>query len=738
MSGEPDVRPEAACYHREPMYMAIGTRHRAICLTPIATCLALITAACASVPTVSRGTPTVPVITWEQKIGWMVRLEDQRILRDPNPPAPVVLKPATQREPALIAPVPPSDLVKLLNDTEARVRRRAALAIGRVGLSEGVEPLIKLLDDPEIEVRQMAAFGLGLIGDSSARPALVAALKDPQPMLQGRAAEALGQIGERSDADVISAMAQVHIKAGALTGLSPDDLTYPLSAPIEAVRLGLYALARLGAYDALAAAVLVNEQPVSTWWPVAYALQRVGDPRAATALMALVNTPGRLTASFAVKGLGTSKATQSAPALRQIVEQHMRPAPVVIQAVRSLIAMRDASTVPVLIKIIADTSLDPTLRVEAVNAFGALVTAERVELLLDLISNSMPAIRAAALQALARVDPATFLTALASLDADREWTVRVAMANALGTLPSAQSVPRLTEMLQDADQKVISAVLAALASSKAIGVDQLLLDRLVSPDLSVRMAAANALADLKVAAAVQPLADTYRRSASEDSYTARAAVHGALARLDPAAARPVLIEAFKDRDWAVRLRALALLKEQKVTGQDEAVRPATAGRAVTDPQWQAIVNPPFSPRAFIDTDKGTIELELAVIDAPLTVANFMALARKGFFRNNAIHRLVPDFVVQAGDPRGDGEGGPGYTIRDELNELPYLQGTVGMALDWEDTGGSQFFITHSPQPHLDARYTVFGRVVNGMDVVDRLVQWDVIRNVRIRDGVNPE
>ena len=70
--------------------------------------------------------------------------------------------------------------------------------------------------------------------------------------------------------------------------------------------------------------------------------------------------------------------------------------------------------------------------------------------------------------------------------------------------------------------------------------------------------------------------------------------------------------------------------------------------------------------------------------------------------------MVPDFVVQDGDPRGDGEGGPGYTIRDEINQRPYLRGTVGMALDWEDTGGSQFFITHSPQPHLDARYTVFG------------------------------
>ena len=726
MRGEPDVSPEAACYHREPMYKAL-----------IATCIALIASACASAPPPSD--PTPPVITWEQKLGWMVRLEDQRILRDPNPPAPVILRPATQREPAIVAPAPPSDLIKLVNDNEARVRRRAALAIGRVGLAEGVEPLTKLLGDSEIEVRQMAAFGLGLIGDGSARPALLAALKEQQPVLQGRAAEALGQIGDRTDAEAIGVMVQAHIKAGALDGIAPDDLTYPLSPPAEAVRLGLYALARLSVYDALAAAVLVNGQPASAWWPVAYALQRVNDPRTAPALIALVKTPGRFTASFAVKGLGSAKAPpQAAAVLREIVEQRTLPPPVVIQAVRSLAATRDAGAVGVLAKIVTDSSADATLRLESMTALGALATSQHVELLLDLLSNSVPGIRGAALQALARVDPDTFITALASLDNDREWTVRVALANALGTLPSAQSLPRLTLLLQDADQKVIPAVLGALASSKATGAERILLERLNSQDLSIRAAAASALADLKVVSAVQPLADAYRRTASEDSYTARAAALGALARIDPAAARPVLIEALKDRDWAVRVRALALLKEQKVTGQEEAGRPATTGRSVTDPQWQAIVAPPFSPHAFIETDKGTIELELAVIDAPLTSANFIALARKGFFRNVAIHRVVPDFVVQGGDPRGDGEGGPGYTIRDELNQLPYLRGTVGMALDWEDTGGSQFFITHSPQPHLDARYTVFGRVVAGMEVVDRIVQWDVIRNVRIRDGVNPE
>jgi len=165
------------------------------------------------------------------------------------------------------------------------------------------------------------------------------------------------------------------------------------------------------------------------------------------------------------------------------------------------------------------------------------------------------------------------------------------------------------------------------------------------------------------------------------------------------------------------------------------MRPATAGRNVEDAEWQRIVAPAFAPLAYVDTSRGTIEIELAVSDAPITVDNFVTLARRGFFNGRRIHRIVNDFVVQDGDPRGDGEGGPGYTIRDELNDRPYLRGTVGMALDWKDTGGSQFFITHSPQPHLDARYTVFGTVVSGMDVVDRLTTTDVIERVRIWDGV---
>ena len=194
--------------------------------------------------------------------------------------------------------------------------------------------------------------------------------------------------------------------------------------------------------------------------------------------------------------------------------------------------------------------------------------------------------------------------------------------------------------------------------------------------------------------------------------------------------------ALADKDWAVRLRAAEHLRKLDPAADVSAMRPAPPPIVPELAAVDALLAPQYSPSAYIDTSRGTIQFELAVLDAPRTVANFIALARKNYFRGVQLHRVVPDFVVQDGDPRGDGEGGPGYTIRDEINQRPYLRGTVGMALDWADTGGSQFFITHSPQPHLDGRYTVFGQVISGMDVVDRLQQWDTIERIRVWDGVN--
>ncbi len=705
-------------------------------LVPCALCLGL--AACATLPPVPPAPIAPPEITWEEKLGWILRLEDQRILRDPNPPAPAIIAPATRERPAVVARPQPSDLILLLQDAEARTRRRAALAVGRVGLREGVEPLAGLLTDGEAEVRQMAAFALGLIGDQSARPALTAALKDADPMVQGRAAEALGNIGERSDAGAIAEMTQGHLKAGAFTAIGPDDLAYPITPQAEAARLGLYALVRLNDFAAIMATVLdAAGQPVSTWWPIAYALQRPADARAAPALLALLNTPGRFTAAFAARGLGAIKAHGAGAPLRAIVEQRRADPAVVVQAIRSLVAIGDEGAVPVLEKLALEPKTDASLRLEAMNAFAQLVTTDKIDLLLDLITEPTPGIRAGVMRALARLDPEAFLGALSGLDVDRDWTVRAAVATALGTIPAELSLARLTVMLKDRDQRVIPAVLAAIVASRAPGADAILIEHLKADDFVVRAAAANGLAELKAISALPPLIAGYREWDGDRTYLARAAALGAIARIDPTVARPVLEDALKDREWAIRVRAALLLREHGVADAEPA-RPAQGGRPIEQAERDILLNPKFSPHAFIETDRGTIEIELAILDAPLTVSNFIALVRQGFYNGIAIHRLVPDFVMQHGDPRGDGDGGPGYTIRDEINQRPYLRGTVGMALDWKDTGGSQYFITHSPQPHLDDRYTVFGHVVNGMEVVDQLQQWDVVRRIRIWDGISPQ
>ena len=138
-----------------------------------------------------------------------------------------------------------------------------------------------------------------------------------------------------------------------------------------------------------------------------------------------------------------------------------------------------------------------------------------------------------------------------------------------------------------------------------------------------------------------------------------------------------------------------------------------------------------NPRAVVTTTKGSFTIELLPEAAPLTVDNFVQLARREYFRNVTFHRVVPNFVIQGGDPRGDGNGGPGYAIRCEINQLMYDRAALGMALSGKDTGGSQWFVTHAPQPHLDGGYTIFGRVVAGMDVVDRIARGDVIHSIVI-------
>lgn len=670
---------------------------------------------CASAPpiVVPAGPPPP---TAQQKLEWTLSLEDERRVR---------------------GEAEGQDLLVLLADPLAHIRRRAAQALGRVRAAEAIEPLgVMLTAEPDAEVRQMAAFALGLIGDDRAVPALVPALSSDDVVLQGRAAEALGLIGHTASAQAVATMVRRHVDAGVLEGIPPDDLGYPRAPGVEAVRLGVYALARMSAYEALASAVVNTEgQLRSQWWPLAYAVQRTADPRSAPVLEGLLKSEGQITRSFAAKGLGGIRHAGAHTALSTLATDAAQPVPVRVEAVRALARIRDGVDASPLLALLTRAVTPPVIQREVVVALGQLRARAAVEVCYDLVSAGAPAMRAAALTTLSQIDAEAFFTVLSSLDADPHWSVRAAVATALGTMTADRAEPRLTAMLGDSDQRVVPAVIAALVAVKAPTAAEVARTRLGSDDPVVRMAAARALAALKTADAVPALREALARAAGDASYVARAAMLDALQVLAGAQATDVLTGALGDRDWAVRLKAAMLLRQMQPETPVQPVTPAPASTLPELTDLNALLRPAVTPTAYLDTTQGSVQIELAVVDAPRTVAHFTALVRQGFYTNVPWHRVVPDFVAQAGDPRGDGEGGPGFTMRDELNQRPYLRGTVGLALDWADTGGSQFFITHTPQPHLDARYPAFGQVIGGMDVVDRLELWDSIQRIRIWDGV---
>jgi peptidyl-prolyl cis-trans isomerase B (cyclophilin B) len=138
----------------------------------------------------------------------------------------------------------------------------------------------------------------------------------------------------------------------------------------------------------------------------------------------------------------------------------------------------------------------------------------------------------------------------------------------------------------------------------------------------------------------------------------------------------------------------------------------------------------------METDRGTIELELYPEHAPKTVNNFAFLAGEGFYDGVTFHRVIDNFMIQGGDPTGTGRGGPGYRFEDEFsgNPLKHERGVISMANAGPNTNGSQFFITHSPQPHLNGRHTVFGKVIEGQDVVDAIRQGDRMIKVEVKEA----
>ena len=654
----------------------------------------------------------------------------------PSPPPPV---PRMEKLTRLLAAEDRRDLtidVKLgLADSDRSVRRRAALAAGRIGDAGAVPALIPLLQDSELEVRQMAAFALGLIGEPLAVDPLLAALKDPEPVVRGRAAEALGQIGDARAAPAIAQMVVGALppKAPLVTvrGDDPASLTDPWLEP----RLGVFALARLKDARSAQAALLLAGKPRFDWWAATWTAMRLENPALRPLLVAAVTSTDALSRAYGARGLGALKDPADLDTLLPLLRD--RDETVVVNAVRAVALLGEARAVPPVSALLRSPS--SVLRVEALKALSVLPPDRGLrERVIAEVGSPEPWMRAAALQALARMEREDFALVLANLDPDPAWFVRAGLAAALAIAGDEASQARLLAMLKDDDVRVLPYVLEALRQARGPDSVDTLRRHLDHPDFAVRMAAADQLAALKVTGLSEALAASLARAKGDVEMDARLSLVTLLAIQKDARAAALLREiASGDSARPVRERAArelrALGETPPAPGPEPVTRPALDYLEALAP-YEAAAGPVYTPRVFLQMKQGRVEIHLNVVEAPLMSATFLDLARRGYFDGLTFHRVVPGFVVQGGDPRGDGNGGPGFALRDEIGQRPYGRGVVGMALSGKDTGGSQLFITLAPAPHLDGRYTVFGWVASGMDVVDKIRPGDVIEKVEAWTG----
>lgn len=660
---------------------------------------------------VSFGCPKTPVETevpsLEDSLARLMKLEDERSLGD-------------------------GEVVGRLADAEPLLRARAALALARIGSADAALLLAPLLRDPSDYVRGTSAFGLGILEGELAPETLsrlTEALSDEDPLVRGRAAEALAR---KQGASATEAIGRA-VAAWSPKGREPYDWSEPITSSLPLahpdIRLGLFALARLGSlrwsWDALATE---GRTPRFAWWPAAWTASALEGDELQPLFLFYAGSPDPVLRLYGARGLGALARDRASSGLRQLLFDPNDK--VRIEAVRAITRLRANELVPDLLAHLgADTVY---VQVEILKAFSVLRDPAAVEPLIDRVGDQSPWIRAFALSALAHQNQETFFLLLAGLGSDPSWQVRRTIAAIVTSMGGDRPTAIVRAMAEDQDARVRARALLALGHLDPGGARGVLVRHLHGDDPFERVAAAEALAATGALEAFAPIEEAYVVETEKDPRV-RADLLRALVGLDRERAEPIVRGALEDTSYLLRFTAAAILRGAGATDID--VRPRSSERPLDE--YLALMRAPYSPQAFLATSQGTIEIELFISDAPETVSNFIRLARSGFFDGQEIYDVVPNGYAAMGDPRSDGNGGPGYTIPSEINTRPVVRGTLLMVEQGRDTGGSRFRITHLPQPDLEGRETVFGQVQRGMEIVDGLKPGDRIQRVTVWDGVTP-
>ena len=630
-------------------------------------------------------------------------------------------------------------LLALLKHEDDRVRTRAAEACGRLPYpafgSEVTDAVSLLLEDAVPAVRHAAAFSLGLRGDLRAAGTLASYRNDPDPMMRARVFEAASRLPDPTlHTELLIGLRDVDPRVRIETAIATarwdsenDSAEVVDRALLDALRP--YQLRPAGTDSAGR-----HIEPEFVW-RVLYALSRRRAELGRGAFLEYASAPGALERLFAVRGLARIEIDdETGPALAAALLDPEADWRVAYEAAIGLGGWDDRGALEALLQAVEHPNVH--VRAAAMSSLGSFEGGQ--EVLAKLRRGQLDVsteVRVASLDSLSKLlNPISALEVLTKESRSEDAVLRAGAASACANLEDPGAVPLLEALARDPDPRVATTAIGSLASHINPATRAFLIEMLKAPDNGKRLAAVLSLRETAEASDREALEQVFRTSQGDISNEIAFNVLQNLGEIGDAPSRDFVKAALKDSRSYVRQVARDVLASKfgetpaPESSQALGARESAPIAGTDYPRYR------FNPLIEVVTSRGSLVFELFPAEAPVHVHNFIELAKREDYDGLMFHRVVPDFVVQGGDYRGDGNGGRpwnGASVPQEFTKRKTTRGSLGMPRnDDPESGGSQFFVTHRPTPHLDGRYTIFGELRQGGDVLDRIEVGDRILTVR--------
>lgn len=627
-------------------------------------------------------------------------------------------------------------LLEILADADGpEVRERAVLALGRLPLSANgtlvTRSLVSALGDKAAAVRSAAAFGLGLRADPAAADGVLDHWRDPEPHVRACLITAAGRIDDdRLRAKVLSSMRSPLSELRQAAVLAPHSWGVDQDVDLALAEVA----ARLPQGDERAARLEIPsaglEEP-SVLWRALFSLSRRKAEAGRDAFHVHRLDKDPLARLFSVKGLARITPHEAGRLALQesLLDEDWR---VVVEAAAGLGSYGDNRSLDSLELALKHPSVHVRVVVAEALSRYEVESARTSSLLASLREDPRPSVRATALVGEATLQGALVGDRIESALRAEDPVLRGGGALAAGQLPTGEALRLLLSATQDPHPRVAAMAIGSLGDCDSEVAHARLRELLSHPDNGLRVAAATALEARSSPGDLPALLACFETAKGDVAVDVLVQVLRTAAALGTEEGGAFVRRARDHSHPWVRTVATQLMPEE---GSPVGRRPLDTARSEEPALPKAHGLPGERPRVAVQTTRGQMVFELFPCEAPVHVHSFLSLVDRGHYDGLDFHRVVANFVIQGGCYRGDGNGtgtwrGQDDSIRHEFTPRAYVRGSLGMPRSTEpDSGGSQFFVTHRPTPHLDGRYTIFGELREGFDVLDAIEVGDRILSI---------